>query len=427
MRAFNLLQRNLIGGLAAAALLGGCVSSGPQPAPGAYCGGAGCKQVALAMAYTANLSGSINLGSNPNVNTLQRITATTVNRVGCAMSKADVLDKDWTVKWGPVVVLEPNIPPAHPPATPGIGQDVEVVAQVPANTMFVAQKNGTNVYMIAIAGTNPVSLFDWDDEDLDANPVYWPGSTALVTKGTLTGLGILQGMQSGGATLSGFLQGIATQPGTTIYITGHSLGGALAPALGLWLAEQRSAWDPNSNTTLQVYSFAGATPGARNFATYMHSLFPGGSGNNDMVIVDNSLDVVPHAFNLQTLQQLDTLYLQNPATCTPGSTQEICIYPGKRESDAIQEIIKEVKKADDFGIHFATLGQGGQVQGFTGTLESPAQLATGLNCPLLLAAAGADDYAKEAIYQHVCAYPLALGDPTLNPSLTACREAFPNG
>ncbi len=42
--------------------------------------------------------------------------------------------------------------------------------------------------------------------------------------------------------------------------------------------------------------------------------------------------------------------------------------------------------------------------------ESATQLQSGLNCPLLQAAilAGADTYAQEAIYQHVCAYPPAL-------------------
>lgn|GEM_PF-1283490 len=423
MRAFNLLHRNLLGCLATAALLGGCVSAGPS-APGASPCGADCKQVTLAMAYTANLSGSINLGNNPNVDTLQRITATTSKRIGCALSTAPVLGNGWTVEWGPVIVLKPNVPPSHGVTA---APDVNVVSQVPANTVFMARKNGTNVHIIAIAGTNPSSLFDWDDEDLAAKPVLWPGTEAWqgirITQGTLTGLGILQGMQSGGKTLSAFLQGMAAPKGTEIYITGHSLGGALAPALGLWLSEQKSTWDPNRNTTLKVYTFAGATPGDRKFADFVQKHFTGGN----LVVVDNSLDVVPHAFNLQTLKQLDTLYLQNPNTCTPGSTQPICIYPTTQESAAIQEVITKVQNASDIGIEFATLGHGSQVQGFTGTLQSKATLQSGLNCPMLLAAASADDYAKEAIYQHVCAYPPALGDSTLTPKLAACRAQYPNG
>jgi len=375
----------------------------------------------LAMAYTANLSGSINLGTDPNVNTLQRVTATTTNRVNYALSTIDVLDNNWTTVWGPVVVLKPNNPPP-PPTQP---------AQVPANTVFVAKQNGANVYVIAIAGTNPPSLFDWNDEDLDANPILWPGTYAYqgirVTKGTLTGLEILQGMQSGGSsvTLYELLKGIAANQ-ATIYITGHSLGGALAPALGLWLAEQQSDWDPSSNTTLQVYSFAGATPGDQKFAEYVYKKFPGGAGQNNMVVVDNALDVVPHAFNLQNLEQLDTLYLQNPQTCQPNSTSLICIYPGTAEQQGIQTAIDKVKKASSYGISFAKLGEGSQVQGFTGGLKSTAQLATGLDCALLQTP-GLDDYEKEAIYQHICAYPAVLGPTTLDASLQACRAKYPTG
>jgi hypothetical protein len=63
-------------------------------------------------------------------------------------------------------------------------------------------------------------------------------------------------------------------------------------------------------------------------------------------------------------------------------------------------------------------------------LQSPAQLATGLNCPLLEAVPSSlDNYAKEALYQHVCAYPVAssINVPTLNQQLAACRAKYPNG
>jgi hypothetical protein len=433
MRASISLRPNLLCCLATVALLGACASTGgtgPAPGTSSPCG-ADCKRVTLAMASAANLSGAIDLGNTPNIDPLQRITATTTKRIDCALGTAPVFGKDWTVTWGPVVVLKPNLPSSPSAANP---QEMQIAATlVPANTMFVAKKNGASVYAIGIAGTNPASLFDWSDEDLDAYPVPWPGTYKVqeifITRGTLTGLGILQGMQSNGTTLQAYLQGIATQK-ATIYISGHSLGGALAPALGLWLAESQSDWDPASNTTLQVYSFAGATPGDKKFAKRVHNSFPGGEGNNDMVIVDNSLDVVPHAFNLGTLKELDTLYLEDPATCTTTSTDLICIYPTQQEKDAIQKAIDGAQKAaDKYYIHFATLGEGDQVQGITGTLKSKTDLAGGLDCPLLKTAVEkhADDYALEAIYQHVCAYSLALGDTTLTPSLTACRQEFPNG
>lgn len=421
MRAFILPRPDFLGCLAVAALLGACASSGVQsPQATAPCG-PNCKGLMLAMGYTANLSGGINLGNDPNTNTLQRITATTDKRIDCALTNVEVLGGNWTRVWGPVVVLESNSPEPGP-------------AQVPANTVFVARQKNANVYVIAIAGTNSASLFDWKDEDLNANPVLWPGTSITrgirVTQGTLTGLQILEGMQSGDnppVTLLNLVTQIAGQSSAsnkaTIYITGHSLGGALAPALGLWLAGQKSTWDPNSNTALQVYTFAGATPGDRSFAKYMETFFPGAE---DLVVVDNSLDVVPHAFRLDTLKELDTLYLGDPTACQANPAGDTCIFPTSAEKADIQKAIDGAQKAADALIYFATLGKASQVQGFQGTLQSKSALATGLNCSLL-SAPGLDDYAKEAIYQHVCAYPPALGVPTLNTKLGACRAEYPNG
>ena len=134
----SILPRLHLAGLAVAMLLGACASSGslsaPAPSTSTPCG-SNCKGVMLAIAYPANLSGSINLGNNPNVDTLQRITATTGKRVDCALSSADVLGKDWSIVWGPVVVLKPNIPPS----SKSLDANMQVVAQVPANTVFVAR------------------------------------------------------------------------------------------------------------------------------------------------------------------------------------------------------------------------------------------------------------------------------------------------
>jgi hypothetical protein len=88
-----------------------------------------------------------------------------------------------------------------------------------------------------------------------------------------------------------------------LYVTGHSLGGALSSVMALWLADTRTQWDPNHQTTIQAYCYAGPTAGNTDFATYLN----GRLGENAHRIW-NSLDVVPHAWNVNDLQQIPTLY-----------------------------------------------------------------------------------------------------------------------
>lgn len=396
------------------------------------CGG-DCKQVMLSMAYTANLSGSIDL-DDPTVDRLERLTEVTADRIDCALSSATALGGAWQRTWGPALVLEPNTVVLQMTGDPLTLIDTWDPAPV-ANTMFVAKKKDAEVYVVAIAGTDAASQFDWAQEDFDAFPVLWPYGgvhlTVAVTRGTLTGLKLLQTMTSkvvahgaGDAELSleQYLEGVVANTEATIFFTGHSLGGALAPVTALWLHDQRSDWDPSDKATLKIYAFAGATPGNGPFATYVGNRFKG----ENMVIVNNSLDVVPHAFRLDTLKQLDTLYEADPKTCEKKPTSQNCIEPSICESGAIAQIIEKVQKAEKKLIYYETLGEGSQLQGFSGDLVSRSGLTQVKDCDLYQSAAGkCDVYAKEALYQHVCAYPVKLGVPQLNPQMSQCRQQFP--
>lgn len=137
---------------------------------------------------------------------------------------------------------------------------------VPVNFAFIAKSASTGAYAIAIRGTypDPFSSAYWDDanEDSPVGPMQpWPGAAdpaAQVAGGTWTGFQSLLGLIGAGQSLA---QAVAALPATaTVYVTGHSLGGTLAPVLALWMSEQTGVAVPS------VYAFAGMTPGNAAFA-----------------------------------------------------------------------------------------------------------------------------------------------------------------
>ena len=204
----------------------------------------------------------------------------------------------WELVWGPAVRV-PN------PVSP------------PANTMFVVRGvDDPRRVVVAIAGTNPFSAFDWLIEDARVriqrdwtigNPAA--GLTPKIANGTDSGLGILLSMMPGpgvqgvGTRLSDFLRSLPPGP-LDICVTGHSLGGALAPALALWLNDSTPAWDATGRAQLSCVAFAGPTPGNGDFATYYAST-PLGLRTTR---IHNSLDVVPHAWASADLDEVSGLY-----------------------------------------------------------------------------------------------------------------------
>src|SRR5207253_5383677 len=84
-------------------------------------------------------------------------------------------------------------------------------------------------------------------------------------------------------------------------VTGHSLGGALAPTLALWLKDIQWSWNTAGNVQISAMPSAGPSAGNSAFSHY-----------SDRTLATtrfvNSLDVVPHAWNERTLSQLKNLY-----------------------------------------------------------------------------------------------------------------------
>ena len=126
-----------------------------------------------------------------------------------------------------------------------------LVAAYADNTMYMAQEIGTNNYVLAIAGTNPASIYSWLIQDFNVHSaVPWPFSpdakekNEMLAKGTSIGIDNLNNKMpnSDGVSIQEFIQSIANK-GTPIqlHVTGHSLGGALSPALALSIHDQLTA------------------------------------------------------------------------------------------------------------------------------------------------------------------------------------------
>lgn len=194
---------------------------------------------------------------------------------------------DWCTVWGPVV-------------------DQQVLNPGATNAMYVAYSAHMNIYVVAIAGTNPTGDTALIVEDLDVAPasmMQWPPAVSggkltftglpqpsptpsgmqpvqpmpdpaqpFIDAGTADGIGILYAMTDSrtGQNLATFLDGV-NKTGQTLAFTGHSLGGALSPTLAMLLYPQAAATPPVDPATgkwsaVFILATAGPTPGTPGFA-----------------------------------------------------------------------------------------------------------------------------------------------------------------
>jgi hypothetical protein len=177
----------------------------------------------------------------------------------------------WSLVWGPVITAKTD------------------------NLIYVVRLQQTQVYAIVLRGT--VEAYGSIVEDIPTGQIDFSQYSASGAKVSIEFGDALFALIFAvdpilKTNLLQFLHGaIGNTPGATIYCTGHSQGGALAPMMMARLGAAAALW----KATLQTYSFAGPTSGNPAFANWLDS-------KGAIVRVVNPLDVVP--FGYAALNQL---------------------------------------------------------------------------------------------------------------------------
>jgi hypothetical protein len=292
------------------------------------------------------------------------------------MPKALAAQADnWKLIWGPVVYRFP-------------------IAHYDDNMMYVVHdKTDHSVLVIVIRGTDPPAIDDWLAEDFDVDDqVSWPAGAGQpkISKAISEGLHLLLRMAPATdpkSTLTDFLttQAAAFPSGLRVYVTGHSLGGALSPTLALWLHDNQSTWDPQGKAVVSVYPLAGPTPGNSDFATYYQSAL-----GTTTVRLWNPFDVVPLAWNHESMGKMEDLY----EPLTRANPIERGLIDGLRFLVKDRDYTQITDQEYLSGAVYA--GQPGERM----------------------------DWGAEAGWQHHCGYECALGiriDPSVQPECPSTR------
>jgi len=203
-----------------------------------------------------------------------------------------------------------------------------------ANLSYIATDNSTppNVAVVVRGTTDPLEML----EDYECGPAFASFSPASgsgpsynVSPGFLDAFTYITTAtdppppSNNGVTLLTALQNLVNAGTTTIYVTGHSLGGAVATMVALCLNAQK--WTPKS--AINLYTFAAPTAGDSGFATAVNGLPATLANTKGPACYVNYYDVVPYAYltsgasspyNLATLPTLYNNITSPPAAMTSG-------------------------------------------------------------------------------------------------------------
>jgi hypothetical protein len=175
----------------------------------------------------------------------------------------------WKLAWGPGI-------------SPGRGNMMYVAVDTTSDTIY---------YAIAVRGTDwefPSNIIE-DMEIWKLAKYPFGGTDDSVAVGSLAGLDTLLATVDpvSGQSLETYLNNIPNGR-LKMFITGHSLGGALATLLTAWFADKGFA----NKFALEAYTFASPTVGNASFAYHYNSILSA-SLNAQSHRVVNSKDLVP--------------------------------------------------------------------------------------------------------------------------------------
>jgi len=290
----------------------------------------------------------------------------------------------WSVIWGPVSYTVPG----------SYFQD---------NMMYVAKlsdTSGPSQYAVAVRGTVSAAPLDWLLDDFDIfRMMPWPlgtsssGAGPQISESTSIGLATLLNMVDVASqqTLFEFLSSEMAAPGisaASVCFTGHSLGATLASTLALYARQNQSSWDSNSKAAVTTVNFAGPTAGNAEFAALFDQVFDSSTSTANADCVRNSLDVVPLAWNVTTLGQVESIYLGH-------SIHDIL--PPLGTAEIIRAIVNATSAKN-----YTRIGNSQLL--LPGDFVDSSQLPSGLNSHAWIA---------EAMYQHHYSYPQLLNVPSL--------------
>lgn len=210
---------------------------------------------------------------------------------------------DWGIVWGPAVLSMKN----------------RKGTQTVVNVMYAAQ-NSDGSYAVCIAGTDFDSWYDWLVEDgtviVERDWEYGnPPSGTKISEAAHVALEKVQslvpcaGLPAAGQTLAAWLSSLGGS--LTLNVTGHSLGGALSVLVSLWLQNTLSG-----SPTINCFGYAGPTPGNASFSSYFSQQVP------NMTRVWNQYDVVPNAWNADSMKATLALYKTAPTGTQPSSKED---------------------------------------------------------------------------------------------------------
>ena len=313
---------------------------------------------------------------------------------------------EWSIAWGPVVFefcSDENKLVYKP-----FCEKAKAWTERATNAVFVAKKTvaGGEIYVVGIAATNPISRFDWAIEDAFVGvSEAWPygkvpkETSPRISAGTDIGIKILMSRTDPNTkqSLENFLKSKAGKK-NELYFAGHSLAGALSPALALAYFNDGAKLKKSDWKSVRVYPSAGATPGNAAFAGLFEKAFPTDPANHSTyktwnADIWNALDVVPHAWKTGPLigQEVGTL------SAVPSLYGSKLTTAGQAAVDAAvvtARIISGLAGVTSWGMAYDKIPN----QSLPGT-----QSAT---------VTSFDEFVSQMRYQHVDAYPKLIGIET---------------